>query len=743
MGEFHYARVHADDWERELRKMKAGGINIVAAYVFWIHHEEIEGQYDWSGNRNLRLLVQLCMKVGLYCYPRIGPWAHGECRNGGFPDWLLAKCGKDVRKDAPVYLSYVKHLYDEIATQLRGLLWKDGGPVVGVQLENELIHNAPHIHTLKMMAREAGIDVPLYTMTGWGPAAVPEDEVIPVFGGYPDAFWDLQAATWSRESRKSYFFSSLRDDNAIGKDLLKPQELADLSYMQRYPYGTCETGGGMQVAYRRRPEVTADDIAALAYVKVGNGSNLLGYYMYHGGSNPPGKLTTMQESQATGYPNDLPVINYDFQAPLGEYGQARPSFHALRRLHLFINSFGSQLAPMPLVLPQEPPASLDDTETVRWSVRSDGESGYIFVNNYQRVENLPTHAEAQFQLNLTDEIVRVPQVPTVLPSGAYFIWPVNMNLDGAVMKYGTIQPVTCLTQSIAKLYVFSAIDGIIPEFAFEPANVKGMEPMLKGSATLAGLRPGTNCAINIGLDDGHSVNMLVLTQAQSLQLYHLFIWGSDHLILCSETVYVNENTLHINTRQAGDVSFAVYPPPDGKLTVNGVALKQQDDGIFTRYSVPVAPSTIVINAHKEQEATQAPPIATGEWGAIVPDDSAYDGAEVWTVSIPADALASERDVFLQVSYIGDIGRAYIGDKLVADDFFFGRTWEIGLRHFASELKKQPLTLKFLPLRKDAPVYIPLERRPDFGEHDQLVHVGLIHAVCYYDLEVTPEGASAS
>lgn len=742
MGEFHYARVPVDDWEKELRKMKAGGIDIVAAYVFWIHHEEIEGQYEWGGNRNLRHLVEQCSKVGVYCYPRIGPWAHGECRNGGFPDWLLAKCGKDVRTDAPVYLSYVKRLYDAIAAQLHGLLWKDGGPIVGVQLENELIHNALHIRTLKMMAREAGIDVPLYTMTGWGPAAVPEDEVIPVFGGYPDAFWDLQATSWSRESRKSYFFSNLRDDNAIGKDLIKPQELGDISYMQRYPYGACETGSGMQAAYRRRPEVTADDVAALAYVKVGNGSNLLGYYMYHGGSNPMGKLTTMQESQATGYPNDLPVINYDFQAPLGEYGQARPSFHALRRLHLFINSFGSMLAPMPMVLPDEQPHGLDDDSTVRWSVRSDGKSSFLFINNYQRVESLPTHAEAQFQLNMADDIVRIPQVPTVIPSGTYCIWPVNMSLDGAVMKYGTVQPVTCVTAGNEKLFVFSASDGIIPEFAFEPASIKSMDPVLKSVSTLAGLRPGTNCAISIGLDDGHNVKMLVLTQTQSLQLYKLNIWGADHLILCSETVYVDGNTLHINTRQTGNVSFAIYPPRDGKLTVNDAQLVPQEDGIFMRYTIPIVQSSIAVNAQKVQEATQAPPIVSSVWGAVVPADSSFDGAEVWSVSIPEDALSGAGDIFLQVSYVGDIGRAYIGDKLIADDFFFGRTWEIGLRHFASELKGQSLTLKFLPLRKDAPVYIPPERRPDFGEQDQLVHVGLIHAVCEYDVGVSLEGTTA-
>lgn len=66
-------------------------MQIISTYIFWIHHEEVEGQFDWSGQRNLREFVQLCAKHGLYVYPRIGPWAHGEVRNGGLPDWLLKK----------------------------------------------------------------------------------------------------------------------------------------------------------------------------------------------------------------------------------------------------------------------------------------------------------------------------------------------------------------------------------------------------------------------------------------------------------------------------------------------------------------------------------------------------------------------------------------------------------------------------------------------------------------------------
>jgi len=49
MGEIHYSRVPRNEWKERLLKMKAGGITIVSSYVIWIHHEEIENQYDWTG----------------------------------------------------------------------------------------------------------------------------------------------------------------------------------------------------------------------------------------------------------------------------------------------------------------------------------------------------------------------------------------------------------------------------------------------------------------------------------------------------------------------------------------------------------------------------------------------------------------------------------------------------------------------------------------------------------------------
>ena len=112
-GEFHYSRYPYQLWEDELIKMKMSGVNIVSTYVFWNHHEEEEGVFDWSGNKNLRFFVDLCGKHGLYVIIRVGPFCHGEVRNGGIPDWLYGR-PFDLRSNDEGYLSYVRRLYSEI-----------------------------------------------------------------------------------------------------------------------------------------------------------------------------------------------------------------------------------------------------------------------------------------------------------------------------------------------------------------------------------------------------------------------------------------------------------------------------------------------------------------------------------------------------------------------------------------------------------------------------------------------------
>lgn len=142
-----------DRWEDELIKMKMGGVNIVATYVFWIHHEEEEGKFDFTGCRNLGKFIRLCRKHGLYVILRVGPFDHGEVRNGGFPDWLYGK-PFEVRKLNEGFLDCVRKLYTQVAVQVEGMFFKDGGPIIGVQIDNEYMHSsAPWEMTTGMAGR--------------------------------------------------------------------------------------------------------------------------------------------------------------------------------------------------------------------------------------------------------------------------------------------------------------------------------------------------------------------------------------------------------------------------------------------------------------------------------------------------------------------------------------------------------------------------------------------------------------
>src|SRR5205814_5500981 len=138
-----------------------------------------------------------------------------------------------------------------------------------------------------------------------------------------------------------------------------------------------------------RVVVRPDDIAAMFPVMLGSGVNLYGTYMFQGGENPDGKSSTLQESQATGYPNDVPVKSYDFQAPLGEFGEERASLRKMKIFQYFLNDFGEYLARMTVHAPDHLPADTADFRVPRAAVRSRGDSGFIFVNNYVRNYSMP------------------------------------------------------------------------------------------------------------------------------------------------------------------------------------------------------------------------------------------------------------------------------------------------------------------------------------------------------------------
>ncbi len=396
MGEFHFSRYPRDEWRRALDNMKLGGVEIVATYIFWIHHEEKRGEWNFHGQRSLRDFLVCCQKAGLKVWLRIGPWAHGECRNGGFPDWLvdLEKRGElKTRTNHPAYLSLADRFYSKIGQQAAGFMDAEGGPVIGIQIENEYGHaggpsdreeGMAHMRELKRLAEKNGLLAPYYSATGWGGAYVPEG-FLAVLGGYVDAPWADH--THEMEASENFLFQPFHDDSNIGSDLAKGEASFTFDPAQ-VPYLTAELGGGLQVTSHRRTYPYPEDIEAQTVCMLGAGANLIGYYMYHGGSNPEGKYSTLQESKETGYHNDLPIKSYDFQACLRENGLPSASYYKLRKHHIFIHAVQELLAPARPFLPSGSglPDGAEDMEALRACLRynSEADCGFLFINNHQR-----------------------------------------------------------------------------------------------------------------------------------------------------------------------------------------------------------------------------------------------------------------------------------------------------------------------------------------------------------------------
>ena len=436
MGEIHYSRLPADEWQQEVRKMKEGGVTIIATYVFWNHVEEQEGIFRWDGQRDLRRFIEVCKQEELPVVLRLGPYCHGEARNGGIPDWVFTK-GCKMREQNPVFLGFVEKLYRQIFTQVQGLQWKDGGPVMAAQFDNEYRGRGEYLMALKKIALEIGFDLPFYTRTGWPElrTPVPFGEMLPLYGDYADGFWERSTEETVGNYYKAFNFKAFRSSTAIATEQIDYSQStanSQQSTANDYPYFTCELGGGMATAYHRRPYVYPEDAYSMALVKLGSGSNLLGYYMYHGGTNPEG-LTYLNENQrtlATNY-NDMPVKNYDFQAPLGEFGQTYPQYYMLRPLHLFMQDWGEQLAPMEAAFPSPQDLPKGNDTQLRWAVRSEKgkQAAFIFVNNYERLQNLT----AKKNVRLEACGVQLPSI--TIPAGCMAIFPVN--IDG--IRYATAQ----------------------------------------------------------------------------------------------------------------------------------------------------------------------------------------------------------------------------------------------------------------------------------------------------------------
>ena len=692
-GEFHYSRYPAEQWEQAILKMKAGGLTIIPTYVFWNIHEEKEGVFDWNGNRDLRRFVELCKKHDMDVIVRIGPFCHGEIRNGGLPDWLFAR-PVEVRSNDVNYLKYVERLYNEIAVQLKKLYYKDGGPIIGVQIENEHQHSAApwaiqypgeqrdmtaatydssitmigvseqhqnitmselgdlHMRTLKQMAEKAGIITPLYTATGWGMAAVIGNEALPVTAAYTYPFW-------AKPSMSPF---------CLFKDIQRVPDYSPVRYdTDKYPSFCAEMGVGIQMVYRSRPIVKAEAAEALMVRTLGSGANGIGYYMYHGGSTP-------KQNNGVGFFSDdgmgMPKISYDYQAPIGEFGLVRDSYQNLRILHTFLKDFGSILAPMETVLPEGyEKITPDNRETLRYAARMKEDAGFIFMTNFQDHDTARfDQTDLQLKLKLKKQTLIIPSSKTfTLKKDQSVILPFNLSMEGALLKYSTTQLLAKVEEKNAVHYFFFAPEGLRTEYSFDKSTLSSGKEFYTP-------KPGSKSTFSITVKNGKTLKITTLTRQQALNTTKV----NNHILITEATVLPEKEQCTLLSLGKTQISYALYTANKG---------------------------------WKEETIEVQPVDVKADWKKV--------GTRRMTVKIDQPDVPQVNDYFLRVNYVADVAMAFIGGYLVLDHYYYGIPWTIGLRRFKNELKNEYLSFYFRPLRKDAPFIgdLPVEAIPDFSQKD--------------------------
>jgi hypothetical protein len=421
-----YPRCSPQEWRDRFVKVRQAGFNTVSSYIFWNYHERQPDHFDFS---ELEAFLQMAHEFGFYVIVRPGPYVDAEFERGGFPAYVIAQ-RFPVRSMHPQSLRSSRHWYEHVLPVIRRYQITAGGPVILLQLENEMdfidvpvAEQREYLRFLARLAWDAGIEVPLISNVSSAVHTRTDPDmarILDVCDFYPR--WTFLTDT---ELPANYDSLTVREK----VDLSDRTVLASLRRMRREepegPLSVGELGTGYFCRFGGKlPEdeegADAAQLNALSKTLIEHGVTCLNYYIGWGGSNHEWAAKTITST-------------YDFAAPIREWGGLWDKYYDLKAMGGFVRLYGTALLRSE-VLDQAARSTHPDMTV---SERVNGDSAFLFVR-------ANTDAEHHFRLSFRDPVtgteLEVPQRGQLtMGPRAMKALPVQVSISGRILHYTTAE----------------------------------------------------------------------------------------------------------------------------------------------------------------------------------------------------------------------------------------------------------------------------------------------------------------
>jgi hypothetical protein len=311
-GSIHYARLPREDWADRIAAAKQAGLNTIETPVVWSRHEPRSGQFDFTGDNDLRHFVRLVGEAGMHVILRTGPFVGAGYDAGGIPAWLVSQADVVPRTASGPFLEACSRFITALAGQVKDLQVTSagrGGPILLVQSEhawtcgNDDLARA-YLGELLRYLREAGISVPVVNSNGLWQAVEGEIEC------------------WAGST----------DLLAISRQLMEvhprhPRLVVDLRMGDHTVWGRAEPAAMSPEAALR---AAAESLAGVSQFVLNPfaGGHAFGFAAGRSPQSADAYLTTRQDNGA--------LVKAD--------GERTPAYSMLRRLTMFASRFSRVLA---------------------------------------------------------------------------------------------------------------------------------------------------------------------------------------------------------------------------------------------------------------------------------------------------------------------------------------------------------------------------------------------------------------